>query len=156
MTRDDFHAALEHKNVVAFLHLIRAGETNQTDNAYRVMFGGALFAAPPWQHPRRRVTVGRLTSTAAGAYQFLARTWDGLVTQFHFEDFSPPNQDLGAVALIAQRKALEDVMAGRITDAVQKCRKEWASLPGAGYGQPERTIQVALATYKNYDGRLQA
>jgi len=154
MTRDDFHAALQHGNVVAFLHLIRAGETNQTDDAYREMFGGALFPAPPWRHPHRPVTIGHVTSTAAGAYQFLARTWDGLVSQFHFEDFSPPNQDLAAVALIAQHDALEDVMAGRITDAVQKCRKEWASLPGAGYGQRERTIQLALATYKNYAGKL--
>jgi muramidase (phage lysozyme) len=154
MTPDDFHAALQHKNVVAFLHLIREGETNQTDNAYREMFGGALFPAPPWRHPHRAVTVGRYTSTAAGAYQFLSRTWDGLVSQFHFEDFSPFNQDLGAVALVAQHGALEDVIVGRITDAVQKCRKEWASLPGAGDGQVEITFGQALATYKNFDGEL--
>lgn len=154
MTRDDFQAALQHTNVVAFLHLIRAGETNQTDDAYRELFGGTLFDAPPWQHPHRAVTVGRLTSTAAGAYQFLAKTWDGLVAQFHFEDFSPANQDLAAVALVAQHDALDDVIAGRITDAVEKCRKEWASLPGAGYGQPERTFQQALLTYKIYDGQV--
>ena len=154
MTRDDFQAALQHTNVVAFLHLIRAGETNQTDDAYRELFGGALFDAPPWQHPHRAVTVGRLTSTAAGAYQFLAKTWDGLVSQYQFEDFSPANQDLAAVALVAQHDALDDVIAGRITDAVEKCRKEWASLPGAGYGQPERTFQQALLTYKIYDGQV--
>jgi muramidase (phage lysozyme) len=154
MTRDECRAALRHKNVVAFLHLIRAGETNQTANAYRMMFGGELFDAPPWQHPHRRVTVGRLTSTAAGAYQFLARTWDGLVLQLDFKDFSPRNQDLGAVALVAGRGALEDVIAGRIAEAVHKCRKEWASLPGAGYNQPERTFKQALATYRSYAGEL--
>jgi len=154
MTRDDFRTALQHKNVVAFLRLIRAGESNQSDSAYRVMFGGSHFTAPPWKHPHRRVTVGRLTSTAAGAYQFLARTWDGLVLQYQFEDFSPRNQDLGAVALIAQRGALDDVIAGRIEDAVRKCRKEWASLPGAGYNQPERTFNQVMATYKGYDGKL--
>ena len=154
MARDEFRTAVQHKNVVAFLRLIREGESNQSDNAYRVMFGGSHFAAPPWQHPHRRVTVGRLTSTAAGAYQFLARTWDGLVLQFHFEDFSPPNQDLGAVALIAQRDALEDVIAGRIEEAVHKCRKEWASLPGAGYRQPERSFKKLLATYKSYAGQV--
>jgi muramidase (phage lysozyme) len=154
MTRDDFRSALQHQNVVAFLHLIREGETNQTDDAYRELFGGALFDAPPWQHPHRAVTVGRLTSTAAGAYQFLAKTWDGLVSQYQFEDFSPANQDLGAIALVAERGALDDVISGRITDAVQKCRKEWASLPGAGDGQPERTVQQALATYQSYSGAL--
>lgn len=154
MTRDDFHAALQHQNVAAFLRLIRAGETNQTQDAYREMFGGVLFAAPPWQHPHRLITVGHVTSTAAGAYQFLAATWDWLAAQFHFEDFSPPNQDLGAIALVAERQALDDVIAGRIGDAVQKCRKEWASLPGAGYGQPERTVEQALATYRNYAGEL--
>jgi lysozyme len=139
MTRDDFHAALQHKNMVAFLRLIRAGETNQTANAYRTMFGGALFTAPPWKHPPPPGH-GRPPHFHRGsAYQFLAKTWDGLVAQFDFEDFSPRNQDLGAVALIAGGVRYEDVIAGRITDAVQKCRKEWASLPGAGYGQPERT-----------------
>jgi muramidase (phage lysozyme) len=156
MTRDDFVAAVKHQNVIAFLRLIRQGETNQTDDAYREMFGGGLFSAPPWQHPHRAVTVGHLTSTAAGAYQFLSGTWDGLVLQFHFEDFAPANQDLGAVALVAQRGALDDVIAGRITDAVQKCRKEWASLPGAGYGQPEQAVNVALATYTSYAGQLAA
>jgi lysozyme len=58
------------------------------------------------------------------------------------------------VALVAQHDALDDVIAGRITDAVEKCRKEWASLPGAGYGQPERTFQQALLTYKIYDGQV--
>ncbi|QJR16276.1 glycoside hydrolase family 24 protein [Usitatibacter palustris] len=153
MTRDEFRIAVRHRNVVAFLRLIRQGESNQSDTAYRVMFGGALFNVPPWQHPHRKVTVGRLTSTAAGAYQFLARTWDGLVRQFQFEDFSPDNQDLGAVALIAQRGALEDVIAGRIAEAVRKCRKEWASLPGAGYGQPERTFEQVMATYQHYAGK---
>jgi lysozyme len=154
MSLDDFRAALQHQNVIAFLHLIREGETNQTDRAYREMFGGVLFAAPPWVHPHRLVTVGHLTSSAAGAYQILAATWDWLVSQYHFQDFSPANQDLAAVALIAERGALDDVIAGHISDAVQKCRKEWASLPGAGYGQPERTVQQALATYTNFAGVL--
>jgi muramidase (phage lysozyme) len=154
MTRDELQAALQHKNVVAFLHLIRQGETNQTDDAYREMFGGSLFAAPPWQHPHILITSGRYTSTAAGAYQFLARTWDGLVSQFRFEDFSPPNQDQAAVALIARHDALDDVIAGRIVDALGKCRQEWASLPGAPYAQPTRTVQQALLTYKIYAGEL--
>jgi hypothetical protein len=69
-------------------------------------------------------------------------------------DFSPPMQDLAAVYLINRRKALEDVEAGRIEQAIEKCNREWASLPGSPYGQPTRTLAQALATFKEYGGTL--
>jgi muramidase (phage lysozyme) len=153
VTRDDLLQAIQHGNVLAFLRLVRAGETSETDDAYREIFGGGLFDAPPWVHPHHAVTGGALTSTAAGAYQFLAGTWDELATKFGFGDFSPINQDLGAVALIARRGALEDVIAGRVRDAIDKCGKEWASLPGSPYGQPTRTVGEALETYAQFGGQ---
>lgn len=154
MTRSDLIEALAHPNVGAFLALIREGETNQSDDAYRMMFGGELFDAPPWQHPHKAVTVGGITSTAAGAPQFLSRTWDALVAQYGFEDFSPAMQDLGAVALIAGRKALDAVKEGRIREALRLCAREWASLPGSPYGQPTLTLERALAIFPQYGGTL--
>lgn len=153
MTRDDLIGALTHDNVLAFLAVIRAGETNNGPSAYTMLFGGGHFAAPPWKHPEQPVTATGLTSTAAGAYQFLARTWAGLVRQYGFEDFSPPNQDQGAVALIAGRGALDDVIAGRLEDAIAKCNKEWASLPGSPYGQPTRTLVEAREVFAAFGGR---
>ena len=153
MTRDDLKAALRDTNVRAFLRVIRQGESGQDDDAYTIIYGGSHFTSFA-DHPRKLVTAGKWTSTAAGAYQFLKRTWDALVKQYAFPDFSPQSQDEAAVALIAGRKALPDVIAGRFHEAVRKCRLEWASLPGAGYGQPEKTLAQALAVYQRFGGAV--
>lgn len=156
MNRNDLRAALSHPNVVAFLRVIRQGESSQDEAAYSIQYGGKHFAAPPWAHPREKVSAGRWTSTAAGAYQFLAGTWDGLVARYQFPDFSPGCQDMAAVALIHGRKALEDVQAGRFEAAIAKCGKEWASLPGSPYGQPVMTMDEAREVYERWGGRFDA
>lgn len=158
-------AALQDSNVQAFLRMLRHGEGTAGDDGYRVMFGGGHLVGLDGQpgtaddfadHPRRAITRklggSPITSTAAGAYQFLSKTWDGLVKQYGFADFSPMNQDLGAVALVKARKALEDVIAGRFEDAVRKCNREWASLPGSPYGQPVVTMARAREEYEAHGG----
>lgn len=154
-------AALEHPNVLAFCGMLRLGEGTQGEIGYRTLYGGGRFVGADGvpntfddfaDHPRRKVTAGGWTSTAAGAGQFLERTWDGLVKQYGFDDFSPKNQDLAIVALIKGRKALEDVVAGRFEAAVMKCNKEWASLPGSPYGQPVVTMARAHAEYERLGG----
>ena len=155
MTRDELAGYLQNPNVQAFLRVIRAGETSQDDSAYTEMFGGGHFFGFA-DHPRQPITRGSLTSTAAGAYQFLERTWDDLVKQYGFPDFSPRCQDEAAVALVAGRGALQDVLGGQIEEAIGKCNKEWASLPGSPYGQPTRTMSQALAVYSEYRGPTEA
>jgi muramidase (phage lysozyme) len=149
--------ALSTKNMRAFLHMIRVGEGTPDVDGYRRHFGGSLFDSFA-DHPRKAITAGlgknKYTSTAAGAYQFLARTWDGLVAQYGFKDFGPTNQDIAAVALIEGRKALQDVLSGRFADAVRKCAREWASLPGSPYGQPVKTFAQAQQTYLDAGGAL--
>jgi muramidase (phage lysozyme) len=148
-------AALDHPNVRAFVRMIRHGEGTADEDGYRRMFGGELFDSFA-DHPRRLITrtfgCRPISSTAAGAPQFLERTWDGLVKQYGFADFSPKNQDLGCVALIKGRKALDDVIAGRFDQAVMKCNKEWASLPGSPYGQPVVTMARARQEYAAHGG----
>lgn len=154
-TLEQLRAYLVNPNVQAFLHVIRAGETNQTADAYRTMFGGGLFNVENgWRHPDRPVTAGGYTSTAAGAYQFLSKTWAGLVKQYGFTDFSPANQDLGAIALIVGRGAIADVLNGDLVDALPKCGKEWASLPGSPYGQPTISPERCKAVFVQYGGQL--
>lgn len=148
---DSLSNYLANANVQAFLRVIRAGETSQDDTAYRTVFGGGTFESFA-DHPRRVVSAAGLTSTAAGAYQFLARTWDSLVSKYHFPDFSPHSQDLGALALIRGRHALDDVVAGNFDTAIAKCNPEWASLPGSPYGQPTRTLEQARKVYEAYGG----
>jgi muramidase (phage lysozyme) len=140
-------------NVIGFLTVIRTGEGTLGVDGYRTLYGGTLFDSFA-DHPRKLIKAGRWTSTAAGAYQFLSRTWDALVKQYGFKDFSPENQDLGAIALIKGRKALDDVLNGDISQAINKCNKEWASLPGSPYGQPTMTLEKALRVYKEAGGRF--
>jgi muramidase (phage lysozyme) len=155
VTRDDLLGALSNDQVLAFLRVVRAGESSQDFIAYRTLYGGETFDSFA-DHPKRAITKNGVTSTAAGAYQFLARTWYALTKQYGFTDFSPASQDQGAVALIAGRHALEDVIAGRLDAAIRKCNREWASLPGSPYGQPTRTYAQAEATFLEYGGSLAA
>lgn len=155
----DLRIALRDENVIAFLVMLRHGEGTSDGGGYSRLFGGAHFDSFH-DHPRSPQTYkmgGKpITSSAAGAYQFLTRTWDGLVKQYGFKDFSPESQDLGAVALIKGRKALDDVIAGRFEVAIMKCNKEWASLPGSPYGQPVVTIKKAREVYEQAGGSYAA
>ena len=81
----------------AFLRVIRAGETSQGDEAYCTLVGGGRLKEKFDDHPRQTITVRPgLKSTAAGAYQFLSRTWDECAVALELPDFSPPMQDLAA------------------------------------------------------------
>jgi muramidase (phage lysozyme) len=157
-TRADFQRALSSPYLQAFLEVIRTGEGTLGSDGYRTHFGGSLFSSFA-EHPRKVISVksgGKtLYSSAAGAYQFLSKTWDGLVKQYGFQDFSPQSQDEAAVALIAGRDALEDILAGRFEEATRKCAKEWASLPGSPYGQPTLSAARAQSIYTNALSRLQ-
>lgn len=139
---------VEHQNVKAFKMLIRSGESSTGPGAYRmIVFGGSFDS---WaDHPRiYKPTAGGLKTSAAGAFQITATTWDDIQRTLHLPDFSPASQELAATFLIRRRGALADVVAGRWAAAIRKCRKEWTSLPGAseaGYGMA-RALEV-LARY---------
>jgi muramidase (phage lysozyme) len=143
----------DHPNVSAFLRVIREGETSQDPIAYHTIVGGGTIKNFD-RHPAESVYIPslRVHSTAAGAYQFLSRTWNECEKALDLPDFSPESQDKAAVFLIKRRGALQDVIDGKIEQAIAKCAKEWASLPGSPYGQPTLTMERALATYVKYGG----
>lgn len=162
-------------NVAAFLLTIRAAEGTADANGYRALFGHKpsrprLFDSFG-DHPRiaQQFTAAdgrRLWTSAAGAYQFMAvsplpdgsgkstrvDTWDRLKARLRLEDFSPASQDAAAVELIREAGALALVQAGRFEEAVAKVRGVWASLPGAGYAQPERSLAWLRDVYVNNGG----
>ena len=152
---DKLRAALADRNVQAFLRVIRAGEGTADEDGYRRHFGGELFTDFS-RHPNRVITkplAGKqLSSTAAGAYQFLGRTWSECQGALKLPDFSPASQDLAAVFLISRRKGLEHILAGRLEQAIAACAKEWASLPGSPYGQPVKTVAQCRAVYEQHGG----
>lgn len=138
-------------NVRAFLAAICLGEGTKGPDGYRTMFTGKLFDDFS-DHPRQVNYANGLHSTAAGKYQLLSKTWDGLVKKYGFTDFEPRTQDIACIALIHGRGALDDVVSGRIEQAVAKCNKEWASLPGSPYGQPVVTMAQFLSEYQTNGG----
>lgn len=147
-------------NERAFLDMIAYAEGTSGPNGYRTLFGGGLFSDFA-DHPRQRFqftnSLGQqLTTTAAGRYQFLIRTWDALAAKLGLPDFGPDSQDLAALELIRERGALPDVQAGRVPTAIGKVAKVWASLPGAGYAQPERKLTTLIAQYRAAGGNLEA
>lgn len=140
-------------NVYAFLGMLRVSEGTAGPDGYRTLVGGSLFNSFA-DHPRTLVWLPNLgiNSSAAGAYQILRKTWDGVRGKLGLPDFSPLSQDAAAIELIRQRGALDDVRAGRFAIAVEKCKKEWASLPGAGYGQRENSLARLETAYRQSGG----
>lgn len=141
-TRQQLEQALQHPNVRKMLDLISYTEGTQ-GNGYRTAFGGGKLNSLN-DHPRYlksfRQTDGKSNKTsAAGRYQFLSSTWDGVARQYGLNDFSPKNQDLGAVALLFQRGAIPALLKGDYQTAIQKTGKEWASLPSSNYKQNKRS-----------------
>lgn len=133
--------------------MIQFAEGTVGVNAYRMLYGGSLFNDYS-QHPNIPVTRWGITSTAAGAYQFLYGTWSGLQQELKLADFSPASQNKAVIELIRRKDALADVVAGRIVQAIDKCRKTWASFPGAGYGQSEKPLSSLLEFYVKAGGQL--
>lgn len=149
---------MTHRNVRAMLAVIRKGEGTGASDGYRTLFGGKLFSG--WaDHPRvtvcRTFSNGkRVCSTAAGAYQFLASSWDETRAAMRLPDFSPSSQDRAAVGRIAMRGALNDVIAGRFDTAILKLSHEWASLPGSPYGQPVISKETARSVFMAAGGLI--
>lgn len=147
--------ATDNANLAAFLDMIAFSEGTSGPDGYRYMFGYpqnpdrlmTSFADHPRQYFTFYVGSTAYKTSAAGRYQFLASTWDDLKRKLNLPDFGPASQDAAAIELIRQRGALQDVKAGRVSTAITKCAKTWASLPGAGYGQPERKLSALLTQY---------
>lgn len=139
-------ALVNHPNMRAMFAVIRQGEGTSDAGGYSRLFGGGQFQGFA-DHPRVVVKRGGYTSSAAGAYQALAKVWDETKRLMQLPDFSPASQDLFALGRIAARGAVDDVIAGRFDAAVKKLGNEWASLPGSPYGQPTKTIAQARSAY---------
>ncbi|OHE76747.1 MAG: hypothetical protein A2107_06440 [Verrucomicrobia bacterium GWF2_62_7] len=103
-------------------------------------------------HPRVKKCAGKLCSTAAGRYQFLSRTWDGLAPGLGLNDFTPPNQEKAALEIIRRQGAYNRVLRSSVyenfTSALSKLNTTWASLPGSPYGQPTHSTAALWKYYK--------
>lgn len=154
MKREQLESYIDNPNVRRFLDYIAESE-GTTQHGYRTAFGGGVIEDLS-RHPGKRYkftqTDGKQnTTSAAGRYQFLAKTWNTLANKYKFDDFGERSQDLGAIALLAESGALDDVVNGDFGSAIQKAGGTWASLPSSPYAQPKRSWKEA-AQY--FDGAI--
>ncbi|ONN57074.1 hypothetical protein AC057_10095 [Acinetobacter genomosp. 33YU] len=140
-TRENFEKLLGSPNVQKMLDLIANAEGVQ--HGYNTLFGNERLddlSSHPNIKKQFKQTDGQIkNTTAAGRYQFLSDTWNGVAKQLGLKDFSPKNQDIAAVALLAQNGALPSVLKGDFRTAVQKSGSTWASLPSSPYAQPKKS-----------------
>ncbi|WP_335955266.1 glycoside hydrolase family 104 protein [Acinetobacter guillouiae] len=140
MARQQYESLLNNPNVRTMLNLI--AQTEGVKWGYNTLFGNQKIdnlSAHPNLKKQFTQTNGKINyTTAAGRYQFIKPTWDGLVGQLGLKDFSPRSQDIGAIALLAENGALPYVLKGDYKTAVRKSGGTWASLPSSNYAQPKR------------------
>ncbi|WP_248295171.1 glycoside hydrolase family 104 protein [Paraburkholderia sp. UYCP14C] len=148
--------SLAEARVRALLRVIRVGEGTSTDRGYTTLYGGGTFQGFA-DHPRKKITAGKYTSTAAGAYQILEGTWDGLVSKKQYSNFDPESQDRAAVQLLMTRHVLNPIIDGDLWTAIlgsggkaEGTNKEWASQPDSPYGQPVMTMDRASKLFAEY------
>lgn len=149
-------------NLSAFLDMLAVSEGTSTSPAtkndgYDVIVTGidrvpevfTDYSDHPFAKGRKSKVINSrgLTSNASGRYQFMLKDWAHYRALLKLPDFGPQSQDKWAVQLIRERGALPLIEAGRFDEAVARVRNLWASLPGAGYGQPEHSLGKLRAAY---------
>jgi len=159
----------------AFLRVIRVGEGTSDETGYEKLFGGQSFIndyKKSWNaHPQVKVSKGKYTSSAAGAYQILDGTWNDasmkkLRDEYNVADFSPQNQDKMAIIILKHKRMtkanisakyenaygdiIQMIIDNDIDRAILTASLEWASLPGSPYGQPMRTLEEVKKDYDSF------
>ena len=97
---------------------------------------------------------GGYASSAAGRYQMLTPTYQMAAKATGTSGFSPSEQDLQAVFLIDNRRALEPLLKGEnINKVINQLAPEWASLPTSegksAYDQPVRGMSELEKYYQS-------
>ena len=138
---------LEERNnpsVRAFLDTIALAEGTYYAGAkgYQMCYPGKVLFNSFECHPAtiRCATYNnkKLCSSAAGRYMFLEFIWNTIAKRLDLQDFSPLNQDLAAIYLLNEKRALDDIKENRFKEAVNKVKGLWSSLPGSYHNQPTK------------------
>lgn len=147
-----YRQLLQQPQVRALLNTISYAEGTPGEAGYRTKFGGGQISDLS-RHPGQVVSSGGYSSAAAGKYQFLPGTWQGVAGELGLKKFGPEEQDIAALRLIERRGALDPFLKGEKFGVVMnKLAPEWASLPTSGggsyYGQPSKPIGELYNVYE--------
>lgn len=140
------------ENLRAFLAMIRKFESNDD---YNVIYGGKERFSSYADHPRVYVPINipgyeNQKSSAAGAYQFIWKTWDNLRNRLGLPDFSPASQDAAAIELLREIGALPYIESGDFDTAIRIASKQWASLPYSAAKQNPKSVVAANEFLRRY------
>ena len=111
------------------------GRQKTRNHGYDVIVGGELFTDYS-DHPRKltaakpKTQINRRRTLPASSCW-----WDAHRKQLGLKDFSEKSGCAVALQQIKERGALPMIDRGDIRQAIDRCSKYLASLPGAGYGQ---------------------
>jgi muramidase (phage lysozyme) len=121
------------------------GTRGRGQDGYNVIFSYQYFTNCD-RHPDRVICSG-ICSSAAGRYQYLTTTWNGL----RLPSFNPENQERGAEVLIRRRgvnmPTTRALSSTEFSNAMNALSWEWASLPPGRYGQPVKTLSQMRTNY---------
>jgi len=110
---------------------------------YATAFGGkplkSLSGHPGTRSQFDQTDGKKNVTTAAGRYQFVKPTWDGLSKQLGLKDFEKDAQDAAAVQLLREKGALDDAVKGNYQAAINKVGVIWAGLPSSPHQQPKKS-----------------
>jgi muramidase (phage lysozyme) len=128
-------------NVAKFLAMVQAAEGSK---GYASGFNNVPLKSLD-AHPMTKSTFTQTdgttnSTTAAGKYQFIGKTWNGLKSKLGLEDFGGPAQEAAAVELLREKGALDAIIKGDWTTALAKTGSTWASLPTSPYKQAKRSL----------------
>lgn len=163
--------------MAAFLSMITRSELSKfmianSDDGYNVLSGSTdrrlLLFDSYADHPRtkRQIVIAAkpsgpgkaaaqvVPSSAAGAYQILAKTFDAYKKSLGLPDFSPVSQDSICLQLIRECHAVSNIEAGHLAMAIRQCAHLWASFPGAGYKQNEKSYLLLAEYFRQSGGRI--
>lgn len=159
------YALRNHPAVRAFLDTIALAELGRANAlssvSYIMMYpSGKTFKG--FDHHPGVVNCAQLggreiCSSAAGRYMFLEKIWKKIAHRLDLHDFSPLNQDIAAIYLLYEKKALEDIQKRNLKAAIAKVNTIWSSLPGSPHKQPvrkykklEEFFKIRYAHYAKY------
>lgn len=158
--------ALQNASIQAFMRTIRKSEGTDAPDGYNYLFGSTpsndLRFTDMMHHPNIRRPFGETYSDAAGAYQIMYATEQGLIKQLvsygmaeqDAEMFDPVTQDLKCVLLFSNHDCCQKIMDGNFEFGINAFNKTWASLPGSPYGQPVHTLADVTKWYHDAGGQI--
>ena len=123
----------DNPNVQKFMDIIG---TLESGNRYNVITGGETFDDDSKHPDKFGVRTADGVSDAAGRYQFLNTTFQGIVDQnpqAEITDFSPEAQDKAFILLLKGEGVLDDVIQGGQghTRAIENLGRQFTSLPSS-------------------------